>query len=164
MAASGEWSLVGVADVVAQAASDRDMLVCRPVGRTFPEGGDRTRSLAAFFRERGVGLRAERNELERWESGQDSVALILHNSTEYVEAMLGAYRARAVPFNVNQHYRPAEVRSLLADLDVSAVVYHRRYRPLLESALEGRSRVVLVDVDDGSGVEPLNGSTRFEEA
>jgi fatty-acyl-CoA synthase len=111
-----------------------------------------------------VGLRAERSQLERWESGQDHVALVLHNATEYVEAMLAAYRARAVPFNVNQHYRPAEIRSLLADLGASAIVYHRRYRPLLESALEGRPRVVLLDVDDGSGVEPLDGSASFEEA
>ena len=164
MAAPGEWSLVGVADVVARVAPDRDMLVCGSVRRTFAEVAERTRSLAAFFRERGVGLRIERSELERWESGQDTVALILHNSTEYLEAMLGAYRARAVPFNVNQHYRPAEVRSLLDDLGVCAVVYHRRYRSLLESAVEGHPRVVLVDVDDGSGVEPLHGSSGFEEA
>jgi len=87
MAAPGEWSLVGVADVVARVAPDRDMLVCGSVRRTFAEVAERTRSLAAFFRERGVGLRIERSELERWESGQDPVALVLHNSTEYVEAM-----------------------------------------------------------------------------
>ena len=37
------------------------------------------------------------------------MALVLNNGTEYIEAMLGAFRARAVPFNVNQHYRPAEL-------------------------------------------------------
>ena len=57
----------------------------------------------------GIGLRRERAELERWECGQDAVALVLHNGVEYIEAMLGCYRARAVPFNVNQHYRPTEV-------------------------------------------------------
>ena len=54
---------------------------------------------------RGLGLRQERDELERWELGQDPVALVLHNCAEYLEAMLGCFRARAVPFNVNQHYR-----------------------------------------------------------
>ena len=50
-------------------------------------------------------MRRERGELERWELGQDPVALVLHNCAEYLEAMLGCFRARAVPFNVNQHYR-----------------------------------------------------------
>jgi fatty-acyl-CoA synthase len=101
--------------------------------------------------------------LARWESGQDAVALVLHNCAEYVEAMLGAYRARAVPFNVNQHYRPAEVGALLADLDTRAVVYHRRFGPLMAAACDVRD-LVLVDVDDGSGVEPLPGSTGFDAA
>ena len=118
-ATRGEWSFVAVADVVAATAPDRVMVACGSVRRTFGEVAERTRSLAAFFRARGVGLHAERAELERWESGQDPVALVLHNSTEYIEAMFGAYRARAVPFNVNQHYRPAEVRALLADVGVA---------------------------------------------
>ena len=52
--------------------------------------------------------------------------------------MLGAYRARAVPFNVNQHYRPAEVGALLADLGVRAVVYHRALRPARRRRLRRR--------------------------
>jgi 3-oxocholest-4-en-26-oate---CoA ligase len=155
---------VAVADVVAAAAPDREMLVCGPVRRTFAEVAGRTRGLAAFLRERGVARGAAPSGLARWECGQDPVALVLHNSTEYVEAMFGAYRAGAVPFNVNQHYRAAEVRSLLADIGVRAVVYHRRYRALLEMALEDREDVVLIHVDDGSGTEPLPGSTGFEEA
>jgi fatty-acyl-CoA synthase len=164
MAAQGEWSFAAVVDVVAATTPDRDMLACGHVRRTFAEVADRTRSLAAFLLAHRVGLHTERDHLERWENGQDPVALVLHNSTEYIEAMLGAYRARAVPFNVNQHYRAAEVQGLFADIGVRAVVYHRRYRPLLKTALEDREGVVLIDVDDGSGVEPLRGSTGFEEA
>jgi fatty-acyl-CoA synthase len=162
--AQGEWSFVEVADVAAATVPDREMVACGPVRRTFAEVAERSRSLAAFLVEHGVGLHAERDELERWESGQDPVALVLHNSTEYIEAMFGSFRARAVPCNVNQHYRGAEVRGLFDDVGVRAVVYHRRYRPLLEMALEGRDRVVLVDVDDRSGVEPLPGSVGFEDA
>ncbi|HEY7070532.1 MAG TPA: AMP-binding protein, partial [Acidimicrobiales bacterium] len=122
-----------------------------------------TRGLAAFLAGRGVGLRRERAGLERWESGQDAVALVLHNSAEYLEAMLGSYRARAVPFNVNQHYRQAELGALLSGLDPRAVVYHRRYGPLVAAARDVTG-VVLLDVDDGSGVAPLPGSTGFEYA
>ena len=159
----GEWSFVAVHDVLAATVPERDMVVCGKVRRTFGEVAHRTRSIAAFLLERGVGIHTERADLERWESGQDPVALVLHNGTEYFEAMFGAYRARAVPFNVNQHYRPAEIAALLADVGVEAVVYHRRYGPLVDIAIADR-RVVLIDVDDGSGVEPLPGSTNFEEA
>ena len=126
--------MVGVQDVVAAAVPDRQMVICGDVRRTFAEVAERTRSLAAFFGGRGLGVRHERDELERWECGQDAIALVLHNCPDYLEAMLGAYRARAVPFTVNQHYRASEVAGLFADLGVRAVVYHRRYAPLVAAA------------------------------
>jgi acyl-CoA synthetase (AMP-forming)/AMP-acid ligase II len=164
--ATGDWSLVAVHDVLASAVPDREMVVCGATRRTYGEVAGRSRSLAAFLGARGLGARRERSELERWESGQDAVALVLYNSPEYIEAMLGAWRARAVPFNVNQHYRPAEMARLLADLDTRAIVYHRTLGPLVAAACAagGIDGAVLVDVDDGSGVEPLPGSTNFEVA
>jgi fatty-acyl-CoA synthase len=77
--------------------------------------------------------------------------------------MYGCYRARAVPFNVNQHYRAAEIRSLLDMVGAEAAVHHRALGPLLAEAARGRE-LVLLDVDDGSGVPPLPGSTPFAEA
>ena len=105
-----EWSLPAAFDVIAAAAPDRDMLVWKDTRRTYAEVAARTRNLAAFLQRRGIGSRRERSELERWECGQATVALLLYNCPEYVEAMLGCFRARAVPFNVNQHYRPEEIR------------------------------------------------------
>jgi fatty-acyl-CoA synthase len=163
MPAATEWSFAAVQDVVAATVPDRDMVVCGEVRRTFGEVLARTKSGAAFLGSRGIGLQRERAGLERWESGQDAVALVMHNGPEYIEAMLGCFRARAVPFNVNQHYRPAEVRALFADIGVRAIVYHRRYRPLVEAACDP-STAVMIDVDDGSGVDPLPGSVGFEEA
>jgi len=161
--AEGEWSLAAVHDVLAEAVPDREMLICGDVRRTFGEVRERSQGLAAFLRGRGVGLHREREGLERWESGQDAVALVLNNGAEYIEAMLGAFRARAVPFNVNQHYRRAELESLLGDVGPRAAVYHRRYGPLLAEVVDPTA-LVLIDVDDGSGVAPLPGSTAFEEA
>jgi 3-oxocholest-4-en-26-oate---CoA ligase len=158
-----EWSLSAAHDVLADAAPDRDMLVWKDVRRSYAQVADRTRAFASFLGAHGIGLRRERAELERWECGQPGVALILFNCPEYVEAMLGSFRARAVPFNVNQHYRPEEIRSLLDMVGAEAVVHHRSLGPLVADALGGRS-VLLVDVDDGSGVAPLPGSTSFEDA
>jgi 3-oxocholest-4-en-26-oate---CoA ligase len=157
----GEWALAAVHDVVAATVPDREMLVCGPVRRTHREVAERTKSIAAWLGAHDIGAHRERHELERWENGQDAVALVLHNCAEYLEAMIGAYRARAAPFNVNQHYRPKEVGSLLVDLDARAVVYHRRFGPLLAAACD-LSSLELIDVDDGTGIDPLPGSTNFE--
>lgn len=159
---STQWSLSAVFDVVAAAAPDRPMLVWKDRRRSYAEVAERTRRLAGFLQQRGLGIRRERAQLERWECGQSTVAVVLYNCPEYVEAMLGSYRARAVPFNVNQHYRPEEVQSLLDMLSAEAVVYHRSLGPLVGEASQGR-RPILLDVDDGSGVAPLAGSTPFED-
>jgi fatty-acyl-CoA synthase len=156
---AAEWSSPAAIDAV----PTREMLVWQSARRTNAEVQDRTRRLAAFFGARGLGARRERSELERWECGQSPVAILCSNCPEYVETMLGAYRARAVPFNVNHHYNAAEVASPFDDVDADAIVYHRRLAPLL-AARTDVSRRVLVHVDDGSDEPPLPGSVGFEGA
>lgn len=158
-----EWSLSAAQDVIAAAAPEREMLVCGDVRRSFGEVRRRSAGLAGFLAGRGLGARRERSELERWDCGQSTVALVMHNRCEYVESMLGCYRARAVPFNVNHHYTTGELRALLDMLGTEGVVYERRLGPLLAEAL-GDERPLLVDIDDGSGVAALPGSNPYEEA
>jgi fatty-acyl-CoA synthase len=177
-----EWTLPGIQDVLATAVPERDMVVCGSVRRTYGDVASRTRGLAAFLAQRGVGLHRERSELDRWERGQDTIALVLFNCAEYIEALLGGWRARAAPFNVNQHYRPGEIADLFAMTRPAAIVYHRALGPLLGEALallseptgagsaqgrpdgENGQGPLLIDVDDGSGVVLLDGSTNFESA
>jgi 3-oxocholest-4-en-26-oate---CoA ligase len=158
-----EWSLAQVNDVITDAAPDRDMLVWRDQRRTFAQVRERTRGLAGFLVSRNIGARHERDDLARWECGQSTVALGMNNRPEYIEAMLGAYRARAVPFNVNQNYTPGEIGSLLGMVDAEVVVYQRSLGPPLAEALSDRP-AVLIDVDDGSGTDPLPGSVTFDAA
>lgn len=163
-----QWALTGVHDVVADAVPDRDMVICGSVRRSFGKVRDRARGLASFLVGAGLGVRRERADLEPWESGQSMVGLVLHNSPEYLEAMLGAMRARAVPFNVNHHYRPGELGDLLAYVGTSGIVYHRRYASLLARAFDEAgihpSSLVLVHVEDGTGDAPLPGSIAYDEA
>ena len=157
-----EWSLPAVLDTVTETVPDRDMLVFGTDRRSFRYVQDRTRRLGSFFVQHGFGVQRERAELDRWECGQSRVAILLSNCSEYAEAMIGAFRARSVPYNVNYQYNSREVSGLLQLIGVDAVVYHRRFgRLLAESDLTGR---LLLDVDDGSGVPPLEGSIAFEEA
>jgi fatty-acyl-CoA synthase len=158
-----DWSLPAAFDALAAGAPDRDVLVFEGTRRTFSEVAARTRNFAAFLQRHGIGCRRERRELERWECGQATVALLLFNCPEYIEAMLGCFRARAVPFNVNQHYRPEEICGLLDMVGAEVVVYHRALAPLVREVAKRRS-LLLVDVDDGSGTDPLAASTRFEDA
>ncbi|ONH27169.1 AMP-binding protein [Pseudofrankia asymbiotica] len=151
-----EWSIPAVLDVVTGAAPDREMLVWNDVRRTYAEARDRTRGLAAFFQRRGLGAARERSELRRWERGQSPVGVLLSNCPEYLEAMIGAYRARAVPFNVNHHYNAREVAALLDQVGAEAVVYHRRLAPLLAAAglAGGLGGPGGTDVQDGTGQSP----------
>jgi fatty-acyl-CoA synthase len=157
-----EWSLPGAIDAVTAAVPDREMIVWTSVRRTYAEVQERTRRLGAFFRDRGLGVQQPRSELERWETGQSHVAILLSNCPEYIETMYGAYRARAVPYNVNHHYNAAEVAALLDQIGADAIVYHRRLAPLLAEA--GVAQRLLVVVDDATDAAALPGSVPFESA
>ena len=162
MPADVEWSLPAVLDTVTETVPDRDMLVFGMDRRSYRHVQGRTRQLGAFLACRGLGVQRERSQLERWECGQSRVAILLSNCAEYAEAMIGAFRARAVPYNVNYQYNPREVAALLRQIGADAVVYHRRFGPLLAEA--DLSGLLLLDVDDGSGASPLEGSVPFEDA
>jgi fatty-acyl-CoA synthase len=148
---SGGWSLTRVFDVVGSTIPERDMIVWGDVRRTFGDALTRADALAAHLRERGLGLHRERAELAPWECGQDRVAILMHNRPEHVEAILGCWRARAVPCNVNYQYTAAEIAELLRMLGARGVVYERGLAPLLRDALAelDDESMVLVELDDG---------------
>ncbi len=156
-----EWSLSAAQDAVATAVPQRDMLVFGDVRRSCGEVRRRTAGLARFLVANGLGAQRERGDLARWECGQSPVALVMHNRCEYIESMLACFRARAVPFNVNHHYTPGELRALLDMVGAQGILYERRLGPLLADALD-RSHPLLVDIEDGSGTAPLPGSTSYE--
>ena len=83
-----------------------------------------------WLRARASGARSTgRAGLAGHESHQDHLALYLHNGNEYLEAMLGAFKARVAPFNVNYRYVAEELRYLLADAGARGVVYHSAFAP-----------------------------------
>jgi fatty-acyl-CoA synthase len=161
-----EWSLTRVFDVVGSTIPDRDMVVWGDVRRTFGDALRRADALAAHLRAQGLGAHRERAELENWECGQDRVAVLMHNRPEHVETILGCWRARAVPCNVNYQYTATEITELFRMLGTRGVVYERGLAPLLRDALaelgEDGGIDVLVELDDDSGEASLDGSVDFE--
>ena len=160
-----EPNLAELSEAVAAAIPDRECLVWRDRRFTWTELRDRTRRLASFLRVRGLGLHRERRDLAGHESGQDHVALCLHNSPQYLEAMLGCFAARAVPINVNYKYTAAELIPLLRDAGARALVYHTTFAPVVEevrSALPGLD--TLLQVRDAAGSRLLPGALDYEMA
>ena len=118
---SREWALDDVHEIVSAAIPERDMIVHGRQRRTYGEVAARSRALAAFLASRGLGAFRDRAELARWESGQDHVAVLAHNTPEHVESVLGCWKARVVPCNVNYHYTAGEIAELLRRVGVRVV-------------------------------------------
>jgi long-chain acyl-CoA synthetase len=75
----------------------------------------------------------------------DRVAVLLQNSPHFVLALLGAWKAGAIVVPVNPMYKSGEVRHVLQDAEVSALVCADRAWEsyLRETAAESPVRVVL---------------------
>jgi 3-oxocholest-4-en-26-oate---CoA ligase len=160
-----EFNVAEVQEAIAAAKSDADCLVFRDRRYTWRQVTDRTRRLANHLRARGLGAHRERAELAGWESGQDLLALYLHNGPEYLEGMLGAYKARVAPFNVNYRYVAEELTHLFIDAGARGVVYHGSFAPRLAEVLPELPNLdVLIQVEDGSGNPLLPGAVDYEEA
>ena len=160
-----EFNLAQVHDAVAAAVPDRECIVWRGRRLSYAQVAERTDRLANHLLAAGLGLQTARSELSGHESGQDHLAIYLHNGNEYLEAMLGAYKARLAPFNVNYRYVAEELRYLLNDSQARAVVFHSAFADrVAEVRGDLPNLTVLLQVDDGSGAPLLEGAAWYEDA
>jgi fatty-acyl-CoA synthase len=160
-----EFNLAQVHEAVSAAVPDRECIVWRDRRLTYADVTDRTRRLANHLLGRGLAVTAERDSIAGHESGQAHLACYLHNGNEYLEAMLGAYKARVAPFNVNYRYVAEELRYLLNDAGARAIVFHSAFAEQLAEVLPDLPRLdVLLQVDDGSGAALLPGAEWYEDA
>lgn len=122
-------------EAIAAAIPDREAMVTAQHRFTWRDVATRSRKLANLLHAAGLGCHRERGGLQPWESGQDHLALYLYNGHEYMEGMLGAYKARVAPFNVNYRYVAEELLYVLRDAGTKAIVYHATFAPLLREVL-----------------------------
>jgi acyl-CoA synthetase (AMP-forming)/AMP-acid ligase II len=159
------FNLATIHEAIAAEVPDRECLVFRDRRLSWEAVTDRTRRLGAVLRGHGLGCHRERGELQGWQSGQDHVALYLYNGNEYLEGMLGAYKARCAPFNVNYRYVDEELVYLFRDAAARAVVYHGCFAPTLERIRDQIPEVRLwLQVADESGEPLLPGALDYEAA
>jgi acyl-CoA synthetase (AMP-forming)/AMP-acid ligase II len=133
-----EFNLADLWERVVDALPDHEAMVCGARRLSYAQADARANQLAHHLASTGIGA-------------GDHVALYLYNGTEYLEAMLAAFKLRAVPINVNYRYGPEELRYLLSDADARAIVFHREFGPTLAAV---RDELPLLDafvmVDDWS--------------
>lgn len=158
-------NLAAAHEAIAGAVPDRPALVWRGRSWTWAEVADRTARLAGVLAAHGVGPAAT-PATEGWESPHDHVALVLLNGNEYLEGMVGAWRARAASVNINWRYTAPEMAEVLADARAAAVVYHGRYAEVVGEALAALPVPprLLLHVDDGTPDARLPGALGYEEA
>jgi len=129
---------------------DRLAVACGDDERTYAQLEERANRIAHHLAEHGVGVGSH-------------VGLCTRNRIEAIETMLAVYKLRAVLINVNFRYTAHEIRYVLDNADVVALVHERQFAEQAEDAVKGAPTVqhVLV-VEDGSEIAFTG--TPFEDA
>ncbi|GLX98282.1 AMP-binding protein [Herbidospora sp. NBRC 101105] len=144
-----QFDLATLHEAIAAAVPDRECLVWRDRRCSWRETTERTRRLGNLLHARGLGPGAR-------------MAVYLHNGPEYLEALLGAHKARVTPFNVNYRYTADELAYLFADAGPAVVVFHAAFAPLV--AKVAPPSALLLQVADDSGHPLVPGALPYEEA
>lgn len=139
------FNLADLFEVAADALTDRLAVVAGRERRTYAELDERATRFGRHLLDAGVEAGAH-------------VAILSWNRVEWLEAMLGCFKARAVPINVNYRYAADELAHVLRDGDVVALVTEASFLPLLAEVHAGLPALRhVVVVDDGT---PTDASTR----
>ncbi|MEN4396543.1 acyl-CoA synthetase [Mycolicibacterium senegalense] len=158
-----QFTVPTVAEAVAAAIGDRPLIVQGDRRLTYRQVVERSNRLAAYLHSRGLGAQTERDELAGHEVGQDLLGIYAYNGPEFVESLLGSFRARVAPFNVNYRYVKNELQYLLADSGASALVYHAAFAPRVAEILPDLPALrVLIQIADASGNELLDGAVDYD--
>jgi 3-oxocholest-4-en-26-oate---CoA ligase len=84
----------------------------------------------------------------------DHVGIYATNSRQWVEAMMGTFKVRAVPINVNFRYVEEELRYLLDDADLVCLAFDRSLAPRVAAVQDQLPKLRhLVHLPDGSDDE-----------
>ena len=141
-----EFNIADLFESLADAIPDRLAIVSGDRRLTYAQLDARATRVANFLKSRGV-------------KAGEHIGLHLVNGTEFVEGMLGAFKIRAVPINVNYRYVADELRYLFENADIVATITQREFAPLVAEATRDVECVkTVVMLEDGSGAEfPADG-------
>jgi 3-oxocholest-4-en-26-oate---CoA ligase len=162
---SAEPDVATLLEEIAALRPGDECLVAGDRRLTWADLTERTRRLANHLLGCGLGCRTERAGLAGHESGQDHLAVYLRNGPEYLECLLGAFKARVAPLNVNYRYVADELHHVLTDSRAAAIVVHSCFAPTLAAVRSDLPNLrVVLQVPDNSGHELVPGAQWYEDA
>jgi len=138
-----QFNLADLFEVVADTVPERLALVAGSVRLTYRQLDARANRFAHYLADQGVTTGAH-------------VGILSYNRAEWVEAMIGCYKARVVPVNLNYRYVAPELRYVIDNADLEVVVFERALAPLVTEAtdgVEGDAPLTLLMIEDGSGAD-----------
>jgi acyl-CoA synthetase (AMP-forming)/AMP-acid ligase II len=157
------FNLSTVFATLAKTLPDHRPVIWRGREWTYAEMDARVDGVAHYLTSLGLGCHAERDRLQGHESGQDHVGLYLRNGNQYLESMIGAYRARVAPFNVNYRYVEAELVYLLDNAKARALVYSAEFAPQVAAIRDQLPHLeFLIQVSGHTGQPLLPGAVAYE--
>ena len=147
-----EHNLADLFEIVADAVPDRVALVAGSQRRSYKELDERSTRFANFAIAAGLTPGS-------W------VGIHAYNRAEWLEAMIGCYKARLVPININYRYVAEELRYVFDNADLVAVVYEAEFGPVIESIAPDLPKLSLfVRLEDETLTSDGLPSTDYEAA
>ncbi|WP_067802509.1 acyl-CoA synthetase [Actinomadura formosensis] len=135
------YNLADLLEILAAAGPDRPALVAGAERRTYGQLSERASRVGHHLAAAGV-------------RPGEHVAILAHNRAEWIEAMFGAFKIRAVPVPVNYRYVAAELRHVLADSDSAALIGERSLLEKVQEIRDGLPKLRhVVVLEDGSAAE-----------
>src|SRR3974390_2064044 len=119
-----EFNLADLFEAAVDAYPEREYLVADGKRRTYAEMEARANQLAHYLAGRGVGP-------------GDHVGIYAYNSVEWVETAWAVFTLRAVWININYRYVKDELRYLLTNADLVALVHQAEFGPRVTELLPG---------------------------
>lgn len=135
------YNIADLLEHAVDAVPDRAAVICGSRQATFAHLDQRANRLAHHLASRGVGRGAH-------------IGVYARNCVETMEAMIAAYKLRAIVVNVNYRYVQGELRYLFNNADLVALVHERQYADNVADVLPDcpQLRHVVV-VEDGSAAD-----------
>jgi len=146
-----EFNLADIFECVAARVPEREAVVWGTRRLTYRQLDERANRLAHGLAALGV-------------RPGEHVGIYMYSRPEFLEAMLAAYKIRAVPINVNYRYVAEELAYLFANADLVALVHERGFGPIVEAV---RDRVptleTVIVVDDETAAALPSGAVDYEQ-
>ena len=145
------FNLADLFEVVVDACPDRLALVAGDTRLTYRQLDERANRVAHAF-------------LAAGHKTGDHVGVYSRNRAEWLEAMIGAFKARLVPININFRYVEDELRYIVDNADLVGLVVERGYLPKVAAVRTQAPALAHVFVLADEFDDTLEDTIDYEEA